>query len=148
MDEVVIFTDGGCAPNPGPGGWGAVLISPKHGKRREISGAEAKSTNNRMELTAALMALRALKRPCKVTLNTDSQYLRNAFTAGWLKNWQRNGWRTKNKKPVANEDLWRELIVESERHEINWQWVRGHSGVPENERCDQLVHDARKRLKK
>lgn len=147
MDEVVIYTDGGCSPNPGPGGWGAVLISPRHDARRELSGAEPESTNNRMELTAALMALRALKRGCAVKLHTDSQYLRNAFTKGWLAKWQRNGWRTAGKKPVANEDLWRELLEEDARHQIEWIWVRGHSGVPENERCDQLVHEARAKLK-
>lgn len=144
--EVLIYTDGGCAPNPGSGGWAAILISTANGNRKEISGAEAASTNNRMELTAALEAFRTLKRPASVRLTTDSQYLKNAFTAGWIDKWQRNGWRTASRQPVKNEDLWRALIEIMEPHQIEWAWVRGHSGHPENERCDELVGLAREKL--
>jgi ribonuclease HI len=144
---VIIYCDGACAPNPGVGGWAAILISPAHpGAERELSGAEAESTNNRMEMTAAVMALRALARPCVVRLTTDSAYLKKAFTEGWLAKWQRNGWRTVDRKPVANEDLWRELLELAAKHEVNWQWVRGHANDELNNRCDALAVQAREEL--
>lgn len=142
--EVVIYTDGACSPNPGTGGWAAILISPGNGGRtREISGAQPDTTNNRMELTAALRALEALKRPCRVELYTDSEYVRNAFTQGWLDRWQKNGWRTAAKKPVLNADLWRALLEQTAIHKVDWKWVRGHHEDPINERCDQLAVEAR-----
>ncbi|MBN1292463.1 MAG: ribonuclease HI [Candidatus Latescibacteria bacterium] len=145
--RVTIYTDGGCSPNPGPGGWGVVLISPDHnGHIKELSGAETQSTNNRMELTAAIMALRSLKRPCEVNLHTDSQYLKKAFTENWLNNWLRNGWKNANRKPVANKDLWLELIELNKVHNINWRWVKGHSTDIHNKRCDQLVSEAREKF--
>lgn len=146
---VRIYTDGACSPNPGLGGWGALLISPTHpGKPRELSGAEADSTNNRMELTAAVMALKALTRPCRVELTTDSEYLQKGFTEGWLDRWQRNGWKTASRKPVANADLWRELLALSRQHDISWHWVRGHDENPYNNRCDELAVAARQQLKR
>lgn len=144
---VEIFTDGACSPNPGRGGWGAILISPAHDHhRREISGGEPQTTNNRMELTAAIEGLRALKRPCHVKLTTDSQYLCQAFTKGWLAKWQKNGWQTRDKKPVLNEDLWRALIDLTTTHHVEWAWVKGHANHPENERADQLAVQARQAL--
>ena len=147
MADVVIYSDGGCSPNPGPGGWGAVLISPAHNKEKRIYGYEPDSTNNRMELTAAIEALKTLKRPCEVEFHTDSQYLQKAFTAGWLENWQKRGWKTAGKKPVKNKDLWLELIELSQTHSIDWKWVKGHSGNKYNEICDELVHKARQEKK-
>jgi ribonuclease HI len=144
--EVVIYTDGACSPNPGVGGWGAVLLSPRHGARRELSGAENGTTNNRMELTAALEALAALTRPCAVTLHTDSRYLMNAFEAGWLAKWQRNGWRTAGKQPVQNADLWRRLLERTAVHEVAWRWVAGHADDVENNRADALAVAAREAL--
>ena len=146
MQHVDIYTDGACSPNPGYGGWGAVLISEKHGKRREISGAESLTTNNRMELTAADKALELLRQPCNVALYTDSSYLRNAFKQHWLKNWQEKNWRTSSGKPVLNKDLWEQLIRLDSIHHIRWHWVRGHSGHPENTRCDELAVAARKEI--
>ena len=147
--EVVLYCDGACSPNPGVGGWGVLLIAPGHGDvRKELSGAEAQSTNNRMELTAALEGVRALKRPSCVRIVTDSKYLRNAFTEGWIDNWQRNGWRTAGRKPVKNEDLWRALLDALERHDVQWEWVRGHADDPCNQRCDELAVEARLRLAK
>lgn len=143
-EKVIIYTDGGCSPNPGTGGWAAILISPGHGNfKKEISGAEPTSTNNRMELTAAIKALESLKRPCSITLITDSEYLKKAFTDKWLDKWQINGWKTASKKPVSNEDLWRKLIELEDNHEIKWEWVKGHSDNVYNERCDYLVKQAR-----
>lgn len=143
-DKVIVYTDGGCSPNPGLGGWGAVLISPSHGNRiKEISGAETNSTNNRMELTAAINALESIKRPCLVTIFTDSEYLKKAFTDKWLEKWQRNGWLTSAKKPVLNEDLWRKLVELDRIHEVKWEWVKGHADNEFNERCDTLVRQAR-----
>ncbi len=139
MTEVEIFTDGACKGNPGPGGWGAVIRSGGHEK--ELSGGEAQTTNNRMELMAAIGALRALKRPCKITLSTDSIYVRDGITK-WIHGWQRNGWRTADKKPVKNADLWQALLAASGPHTISWEWVKGHAGHPENERADQLACDA------
>ena len=143
-EKVIIYTDGGCSPNPGLGGWSAILIYPSHSNsEKELSGAEPQTTNNRMELTAALMALRSLKRPCSVVLHTDSQYLKKAFTDNWLKNWQRNGWKNAQKKPIANKDLWLELLAMNTKHDIQWEWVKGHSNNIYNERCDHLVAEAR-----
>jgi ribonuclease HI len=140
---VVVYTDGGASPNPGLGGWAAILSSPAHGRDREIYGSEAGTTNNRMELTAAVMALRALKRPCRVGLYTDSAYLRNAFAKGWLEKWQKNGWKTSNKEPVLNQDLWRELLDLSRIHAIEWNWTKGHAADALNNRCDALVQKAK-----
>ena len=136
--RVEIWTDGACAGNPGPGGWGAVLRYGGHEKA--LKGGEALTTNNRMELTAAIEALEALKRPCAVSLHTDSQYLRGGIT-GWLGGWKRNGWRTLDRKPVKNEDLWRRLDAAAARHAIEWRWVRGHAGNPLNERADRLARE-------
>lgn len=146
MDTIEIYTDGGCAPNPGPGGWAAILISPKHNKAREMSGAEPDTTNNRMELLAAIEALRALKKPCNVKLHTDSQYLQKAFGEGWLENWVKKGWKTAGKKPVANKDLWQELLELTNIHSVDFIWVKGHAGHGYNERCDELVGMARQEL--
>lgn len=144
---MVIYTDGACSPNPGVGGWAAILVSPGHGDHtREISGGEFDTTNNRMELTAAIRALQALKRPCEVDLYTDSEYLQKAFTAGWLANWQRNGWKTAGKKPVANADLWQELDALTKKHKVHWRWVRGHHEDEMNHRCDELAVAARLKL--
>jgi ribonuclease HI len=136
--EVVIYTDGACKGNPGPGGWGALLLSGSH--RREICGGEALTTNNRMELTAAIEALAALKRPCLVQLYTDSQYVRLGITE-WLPQWKRRGWRTADRKPVKNADLWQALEAQIERHVVHWHWVRGHAGHPGNERADELANE-------
>ena len=136
MKRVEIFTDGACSGNPGPGGWGAVLRF--NGKEKELSGGEAATTNNRMELTAAIEALNALKEPCEVDLHTDSNYLRDGIS-GWIEGWKRNGWRTADKKPVKNAELWQALDEARRRHKVNWHWVRGHAGHPENERADALA---------
>lgn len=134
--SVTIYTDGACSGNPGPGGWGAVLIYNAH--RKELSGGEAPTTNNRMELMAAISALEALKGDCTVDLHTDSNYLRGGIT-GWIKQWKRNGWKTAARKPVKNVDLWQRLEQACERHHVRWHWVKGHSGHPENERADELA---------
>ena len=137
--QVEIFTDGACKGNPGAGGWGAILRSGGHEK--ELSGGERVTTNNRMELTAAIRALAALTAPCQVTLYTDSRYVIDGITK-WVFGWQKNGWRNAAKKPVLNEDLWRALIAAAAPHAIDWQWVKGHAGHPENERADRLASDA------
>jgi len=135
---VSIWTDGACSGNPGPGGWGAVL---RYGEReKELKGGEALTTNNRMELTAAIEALESLTRPCVVSLHTDSQYVRGGIT-GWLEGWKRNGWRTSERKPVKNEDLWRRLDAAAAKHDVDWLWVRGHAGDPDNERADVLARE-------
>jgi ribonuclease HI len=134
--EVVIFTDGACSGNPGPGGWGAILMSGSH--RKEIRGGEAMTTNNRMELIAAISALEALKRPSLVHLHTDSNYLREGITT-WIHGWKRNGWRTADRKPVKNAELWQRLDDLRQRHTVHWHWVKGHAGHPENERADELA---------
>ena len=134
--QVNIWTDGACSGNPGPGGWGAILSV---GDRvKELSGGEAETTNNRMELMAAIQALEALKRPCQVALHTDSQYLRGGVTQ-WMAGWKRNGWRTADRKPVKNIDLWQRLDAARAAHDISWHWVKGHAGDAMNERCDALA---------
>ncbi|MDN5344875.1 MAG: ribonuclease [Clostridia bacterium] len=140
MKEVTIYTDGACSGNPGPGGWGAVLIYGD--QRKELSGAAARTTNQRMEITAAIEALKALKQPCRVRLYSDSAYLINAFRQGWLERWQRNGWQTVKKEPVENQDLWRELLQAASRHQVEWLKVKGHSDNAENNRCDELARAA------
>lgn len=144
MEEFVIYTDGGCDPNPGPGGWAALILH--DGKRQEISGAEMHSTNNRMELTAAIEALRVLPNPARVVLFTDSQYLHKGISE-WMPKWLKKNWRGTN-GPVANKDLWQELLQESYRHQMNWQWLRGHAGNAENEQVDLLCRLARRALKR
>ncbi|MET0597435.1 MAG: ribonuclease HI [Mesorhizobium sp.] len=139
MKAVEIFTDGACSGNPGPGGWGAVLRY--NGSVRELSGGEPVTTNNRMELTAAISALNALKEPCLVDLHTDSEYVRNGIRS-WIDGWKRNGWMTSAKKPVKNAELWQALDEARRRHEVVWHWVKGHSGHPENERADELARAA------
>jgi ribonuclease HI len=140
---VEIWTDGGCKPNPGPGGWAAIL---RFGTvERELSGAEAATTNNRMELTAAAEALEALTRPCTVALHTDSEYLRNGITR-WTTGWVRKNWRSASGDPAANIDLWKRILAAAQRHEIDWRWVRGHSGDTMNERADVLATEARAKL--
>ncbi len=139
MKHVEIFTDGACKGNPGPGGWGALLRIGE--TERELSGAEPATTNNRMELLAAISALEALKQPCRVTLHTDSRYVLDGITK-WIFGWQKNGWRTADRKPVKNDDLWQALVAAVRPHQIEWIWVRGHDGHPENERVDQLASDA------
>ncbi len=139
MAKVLIYTDGACRGNPGPGGWGAILKTGEH--ERALNGAERLTTNNRMELWAAIAALRALTRPCDVDLVTDSQYLRRGITE-WLAQWKRRGWLTAGRKPVANVDLWQQLDEAAAIHKINWRWVKGHSGDPGNERADQLANEA------
>jgi ribonuclease HI len=139
MKQVELFTDGACKGNPGPGGWGAILRTGAHEK--ELSGAERATTNNRMELTAAIRGLAALKEPCAVELYTDSRYVIDGITK-WIFGWQKNGWVNAAKKPVANAELWRALIDAARPHKVTWHWVRGHSGHAENERADKLASDA------
>ncbi len=136
QNTVEIWTDGACSGNPGPGGWGAVLRFGKHEK--ELSGGEKKTTNNRMELIAAIEALNSLNRPCKVKLTTDSVYVKDGITK-WLATWKARGWKTAAKKPVKNQDLWVALDKATENHQINWAWIKGHAGHPENERADELA---------
>ena len=136
MTDVVIYTDGACSGNPGPGGWGAVMMSGAH--ERDLWGGEPLTTNNRMELYAAIAALEALKRPCKVDLHTDSQYLRQGITE-WISGWKARGWRTAAKAPVKNDDLWKRLDAARGRHDVSWRWVKGHAGHPLNERADELA---------
>ncbi|OOG28707.1 ribonuclease HI [Thioalkalivibrio denitrificans] len=138
-ERVEIFTDGACRGNPGPGGWGAVLRY--KGRERTLKGAEPETTNNRMELTAAIVALETLKRPCAVVLTTDSQYVKQGVTQ-WIHQWKRRGWRTADRKPVKNQDLWERLDAAAARHDIQWFWVRGHTGHPENELADRLANEA------
>jgi ribonuclease HI len=135
---VVVHTDGACSGNPGPGGWGAILEWGGH--VRELNGGEAETTNNRMEMLAAIMALEALTRPCVVEIHTDSSYLKGGVT-GWIHGWKRNGWRTADKKPVKNVDLWQRLDAATARHDVSWHWVKGHAGHPLNERADELARE-------
>ena len=142
--SVQIYTDGSCLGNPGPGGWGTILV---YGDvEKEMSGGEDNTTNNRMELLAAIMALEALKRPVAVTLTSDSSYLKDGITK-WIHGWKKNGWKTAAKKPVANQDLWQRLDQAIAPHQINWQWVKGHAGHPMNERCDDLARMAAEAIK-
>lgn len=137
MKKVDIYTDGACRGNPGKGGWGAILV---YGSvEKELSGGEVETTNNRMELSAVIAALAALKEPCQVKLTTDSQYVVNAIEKGWLDSWQKNGWKKSGKGTVLNIDLWQKLIVMLEKHSVEFVWVRGHNGHPYNERCDKLA---------
>ncbi len=139
MKHVDIYTDGACSGNPGPGGWGAIL---RYGKsEKELSGGEPDTTNNRMELTAAIEALNALNEPCKVDLYTDSSYVKDGI-GGWIEGWKRNGWKTAAKKPVKNVELWQALEEARNRHDVTWHWVKGHAGHPENERADELARHA------
>ena len=133
---VTIYTDGACSGNPGPGGWGAILIFGDH--RKELNGGDTETTNNRMEILAAIEALNALKQSCSVDLHTDSNYMRHGITS-WINNWKKNGWRTTNKKPVKNIELWKGLEAARDRHDVRWHWVKGHDGHPENERADELA---------
>lgn len=144
MKQCIIYTDGACSGNPGPGGWGAVLLH--KAQRKEISGGEKETTNNRMELMAAIAALEVLLEPCEVELYSDSAYLVNAFLKNWLANWQRNGWQTSKKQPVENKDLWQRLLGQASRHKINWHKVKGHADSVENNRCDQLAREAIQKL--
>lgn len=137
--HVIVFTDGACSGNPGPGGWGAIL---RFGDvEKELKGGEAHTTNNRMELMAAIQGLSALKRPCRVTLSTDSRYVLDGLTK-WIHGWLKNGWKTADKKPVKNADLWQELLAAAKPHRVEWVWVKGHAGHPDNERADKLASDA------
>lgn len=141
---VEIFTDGACSGNPGPGGWGTILRFGNHEK--ELSGGELNTTNNRMELTAVIKGLEALKEPCQVILTTDSKYVSDAIINGWAKSWQKNGWKKADKKPALNADLWEALLDLLEKHEVTINWVKGHAGHKENERCDQLAVSYYKKL--
>lgn len=144
MKCVEIFTDGACSGNPGKGGWGAIL---RYGEReKELCGGEADTTNNRMELTAVIAALSALKEPCRVRLTSDSRYVTDAVTKKWVYNWKQNGWRKADKKPALNSDLWEQLLPLLDKHEVEFVWVKGHDGHPENERCDKLAVDYYKAL--
>lgn len=144
MKEVQLFTDGACSGNPGPGGWGAIL---RYGKyEKEISGGAGETTNNRMELTAAIEGLSQLTEPCIVTLVTDSQYVCNGIEKGWAKSWQRNGWKKADKKPAQNADLWEKLLELCERHKVTFKWIKGHAGYAENERCDRMAVEQSRRF--
>jgi len=144
LPHVEIATDGACKGNPGPGGWGALLRAGTH--EREMSGGEAHTTNNRMELLAAISALKALKGPSRVTLSTDSRYVMDGLTK-WIKGWQRNGWMTAARQPVKNADLWQDLLAAAAPHRIDWRWVKGHAGHPDNERADRLASAAAERMR-
>lgn len=146
MKQVQIFTDGACQGNPGPGGWGAILRY--NGVEKEISGGERETTNNRMELSAVIEALKLLKEPCEVTLCSDSQYVCNAISKGWAEKWKQNGWRKGDKKPALNSDLWETLLQLVAKHKITIVWVKGHAGHPENERCDRLAVAGAEKAKK
>ncbi|MDY5242576.1 MAG: ribonuclease HI [Eubacterium sp.] len=137
MKQIEIYTDGACSGNPGPGGWGAVLVY--NGKEKELSGSEKNTTNNRMELTAVIMALNALNQPCEVKLTTDSKYVCDAVNKGWVYSWRKNGWKKSDKKPALNVDLWEELLSLLEKHEVEFIWVKGHNGHKYNEICDALA---------
>ena len=149
MTTLYAYTDGACSGNPGPGGWGALLVAMEGDtvvRERELSGGEAATTNNRMELLAAISALEALQRPTEITVVTDSAYVKNGV-GGWIHGWKRNGWKTASKKPVKNEDLWRRLDEAQARHRVTWEWVKGHAGHPENERADALARAGMKPFK-
>ncbi|MBE5759410.1 MAG: ribonuclease HI [Clostridiales bacterium] len=147
MKKITIYTDGACSYNPGPGGFGVVLLY--NGHKKEISGYDPMTTNNRMELMAVITALECLKESCEIDLYTDSKYVADAFNKNWIKNWQRNGWKTASKKPVENQDLWLRLLAQVEKNQINWLWVKGHADNEYNERCDQLARkEIESRMKK
>jgi len=143
MKQIEIFTDGACSGNPGPGGWGAVLRY--KGAEKELSGGEAETTNNRMELTALIQALKALKEPCEITLCSDSQYVINGLQKGWARGWKARGWKKADRSPALNADLWDQLLTLSEPHTIRYVWIKGHAGHPENERCDRLAVEQSKK---
>ena len=143
MKQIEIFTDGACSGNPGPGGWGAVLRYKQYEK--ELSGGEAETTNNRMEMTALIRALESLKEPCEITLCSDSQYVINGLQKGWAKGWRARGWKKADKSPALNADLWAQLLDLSEKHSIHYVWIKGHAGHPENERCDRLAVEQSKK---
>lgn len=143
--EVIIYTDGACSGNPGPGGWGAILIW--NGKEKELSGGDAQTTNNRMEMKAVIEALKALKKPCKVSIHSDSALIINAMTKGWIQNWQKRGWRKADKKPVENKELWVDMLKVMNPHQITWVKVKAHAGVELNERVDKLAVNESKKLK-
>ncbi len=143
MKQVTIYTDGACSGNPGAGGWGTILDY--QGRRKELCGGDAHTTNNRMELTAVIEGLKALKEPCDVTVITDSQYVSNGITLGWAKSWQANNWRKKDKKPALNPELWEELLTLIDKHNVKIEWIKGHAGHPENERCDELAVEQSKK---
>ncbi len=145
IPKIEIFTDGACRGNPGPGAWAALLRY--QGNEKTISGTETSTTNNRMELMAAIQALMAVKKPCQISLSTDSQYVQKGITE-WLPQWKRRSWLTTSKKPVKNSDLWKELAAQADRHQISWEWIRGHSGHPENDRVDSLANAALDKLLK
>ena len=144
LKKITIFTDGGCLGNPGPGGWAAILRYGAH--EREVSGGEPATTNNRMELMAAIASLSSLKEACDVTVHTDSQYLRQGITE-WIHGWKARGWITSTRQPVKNSDLWRKLDVQTKRHKVTWKWLKGHAGHPENERCDALADAEMEKIK-
>jgi ribonuclease HI len=146
LKQVTIYTDGACDPNPGIGGWAAILLFGT--QQKEITGGAMESTNNRMEMTAVIEGLRQLKEPCSVTLITDSEYVKNAFTQNWLVNWQKRGWKTSDKKPVKNQDLWQVMLELAKPHTITWKWVRGHDVDVLNNRCDELAVEARLKIKR
>ena len=137
MKHIDVYTDGACSGNPGPGGWGAILRY--NGVEKELSGSQAETTNNRMELTAVISALGALKEPCEVTVYTDSKYVCDAITKGWVYSWKRNGWKKADKKPALNSDLWEQMLTLLKTHKTEFVWLKGHAGHPENERCDRLA---------
>ena len=144
VTEVIIYTDGACSGNPGPGGWGALLRH--NGKEKELSGGEAHTTNNRMEMMAVIEAIRAIKKPCLLKIHSDSALIINAMTKGWIESWQSKGWKKADKKPVENQDLWMELLNVIGAHQVEWIKVKGHSGIPDNERVDQLAVQAAKQF--
>lgn len=149
MAELFAYTDGACSGNPGPGGWGVLLRALDDGrivKERELKGGEAETTNNRMELLAAINALAALSKPARITIVTDSAYVKNGVT-GWIHGWKRNGWKTASRKPVKNVELWQQLDAAQTRHDVTWEWVKGHAGHPENERADELAREGMKPFK-
>lgn len=145
MKKVEIYSDGACSGNPGPGGYGTILVY--QGREKELSGAERETTNNRMELMGAIIGLEALKEPCAVLLTSDSRYLCESITQGWVYQWEQNGWRKKDKKPALNVDLWERLLCQLRRHQVEIQWVKGHAGHPYNERCDKLAVAAYTKIK-
>ncbi len=150
MADLFAYTDGACSGNPGPGGWGAILIAREGDtllKERELNGGEAHTTNNKMELMAAISALEALDRPTELTIVTDSSYVKDGITS-WIHGWKKRGWKTANKKPVKNEDLWKRLDAATQRHVVKWEWVKGHAGHPENERADELARAGMEPFKK